>query len=168
MEPQQDILEQIRNLLGNASGSRHTGDQLLQELMDKEEIRELTARYAQRRAFGVSMADLYTDDGRFCIRRPGQSPREVKGRAALDSMYGKLAQLHDQALGMLHNHLIQVEGDRAFALTSIELRITEAGKSMIASGYYEDEFRREKGLWKFVVRSLTFFHYVPLQQGWAD
>ena len=31
----------------------------------------------------------------------------------------------------------------------------------------EDKLRREDRAWKFVVRDVTFFHWVPIQQGWA-
>jgi hypothetical protein len=47
------------------------------------------------------------------------------------------------------------------------LRIPERGKSIIASGYYEDRYRRVDGTWHFVRRDTTFLHWVPIQEGWA-
>jgi hypothetical protein len=45
--------------------------------------------------------------------------------------------------------------------------MTENGKSMIGSGYYLDQMRRENGRWRFVVRDMHFIHWVPIQEGWA-
>ena len=68
---------------------------------------------------------------------------------------------------MIHNHLISIQGDEGTGINSNELRISEDGNSIIASGFYEDRYRRVNGRWRFVVRKITFFHWVPIQQGWA-
>jgi hypothetical protein len=68
---------------------------------------------------------------------------------------------------MIHNHLVRISGDEAVGICSNELRMTQDGKSMIGSGFYEDRLRRENGHWRFVVRDMTFIHWVPIQQGWA-
>jgi hypothetical protein len=68
---------------------------------------------------------------------------------------------------MIHNHVISISGDEAIGVCSNELRMTENGRSMIGSGYYQDSYRRENGRWKFVLRDMTFIHWVPIQEGWA-
>lgn len=145
-----------------------TLEQQVQELADREEIKELTARYAHgvARGEGASVAALFTDDGTFLNRFPGQPVTEVRGRDALNKFYGAIQR--NFALPCIHNHLITLAGDEATGTCSIEVRITRSGQSMIGSGYYEDRFRRENGRWKFVVRDCTFFHFVPIQQGWAE
>lgn len=148
-----------------------TLEQKVQEIADREEIKELVSRYAHRVARGVSVADLYTDDGAYIHRRPGQPVQETRGRAALDKHYAASADVVSQgrvALPMIHNHLIEVAGNTASGLCSIELRTADKGQSIIASGYYEDTYRRENGRWKFVVRDAHMFHWVPLQEGWAN
>ena len=144
-----------------------TSEQQLKELIDREQIRELTARYAHRVAHGVSIADLFTDDGAFILRYPGRPVRETRGRAALDKLFTASAANPARPLPMIHNHLVRINGDQAIGICSNELRMTEDGKSMIGSGYYEDQLRRESGHWRFVVRDMTFIHWVPIQQGWA-
>jgi len=145
-----------------------TLEQQVRELADREEIKELTAHYAHgvARGEGDKVAALFTDDGVFLNRFPGQPVTEVRGREALNKFYGAIKR--NFALPCIHNHLINLAGDEATGTCSIEVRITRDGKSMIGSGYYEDRFRRENGRWKFVVRDCTFFHFVPIQQGWAD
>lgn len=140
----------------------------LQELIDREEIRELIARYAHRVTEGESVADMFTDDGVFIVRFPGRPVMETRGRLALDALYGPGWHSPARPLPMIHNHLIRIDGDRAIGICSNELRMTEAGESMIGSGSYEDQFRRENGQWKFVVRDMTFMHWVPIQRGWAQ
>lgn len=139
----------------------------VQELIDREEIKDLTAIYAHRMAHGLAVADLFTDDGAYINRgAPGVPPREIRGRAALDEYYGD-RDMPEPPLPMLHNHLIAVQGDVARGLCSMELRLGSNGVSIVGSGYYEDKFRRENGRWLFVERIYTYFHWVPLHQGWA-
>ena len=145
-----------------------TLEQQVQELADREEIKELTARYAHgvARGEGAKVAELFTDDGVFINRLPDQPPTEVRGRAALQKFYATIKR--NTALPCIHNHLITLAGDEASGTCSIEVRITTKQQSMIGSGYYEDRFRRENGHWKFAERHCTFFHFVPLLQGWAE
>lgn len=145
-----------------------TLEQQVQELADREEIKELTARYAHgvARGEGDKVAALFTDDGAFINRlNPNEPPTVVRGREELDKFYGAIKR--NFALPCIHNHLITLAGDEATGTCSIEVRITRGNKSMIGSGYYEDRFRRENGKWKFVERDCSFFHFVPIQEGWA-
>jgi uncharacterized protein (TIGR02246 family) len=145
-----------------------TLEQQVQALTDREEIKELTARYAHgvARGEGAKVAELFTDDGVFINRlNPNDPPTVVRGREALQKFYTNIKR--NTALPCIHNHLITLAGDEATGTCSIEVRITMKNQSMIGSGYYEDRFRRENGRWKFVERDCTFFHFVPLQQGWV-
>ena len=146
-----------------------TLEQQVQELTDREEIKELTARYAHgvARGEGAKVAELFTDDGVFINQLPtGEPPTVVRGREALTKFYGAIKR--NIALPCIHNHLITLAGDEATGTCSIEVRIARNNQSLIGSGYYDDRFRRENGRWKFVERHCTFFHFVPIQQGWAE
>jgi hypothetical protein len=155
-------------LLGRGGLDRdRTPDDRLRELEDREELRELIARYAHRTMLGVSPADMFTDDGAIVWRFPGHDAQEVRGREALDHSYGASAAEAEHPLPMLHNVLLEIDGDRAFGLCSNEVRVTQDGQSTIGSGYYEDEFWREDGRWRFALRQVTMFHWVPLGEGWA-
>ena len=146
-----------------------TLEQKIQELADREEIRDLIATYAHRVAHGLSNADLFTDDGTYINRRtPGSPGTVVRGRKELDAHFIARPGAAGTAMPMIHNTLISINEDEASAICSIELRVSDNGTSTIASGYYQDRLRREDGLWKFVMRDVTFFHWVPLQQGWAE
>jgi len=145
-----------------------TLEQQVQELADREELKELTAHYAHgvARGEGAKVAELFTDDGVFINDLPDTAPTVVRGREALNKFYGAIKR--NTALPCIHNHLITLAGDEATGTCSLEVRITRNNQSMIGSGYYEDRFRRENGRWKFVERHCTFFHFVPLQQGWVE
>lgn len=145
-----------------------TLEQKIQEIADREEIRDLTSTYAHRVAHGGANADLFTDDGAYIQRRlQDTTVKEIRGRAEIDAHYVERPGGAGAAMPMIHNHLIEIDGDEATAICSIELRVSDNGTSMIASGYYQDRLRRERGRWLFVERSVTFFHWVPMQQGWA-
>lgn len=139
----------------------------VQELADREEIRELIAIYAHRAALGIPIADLFTDDGAFIIHVPGQPVTEARGRKALDAAYGDVAASPGASLPMIHNIVLELSGDEGRGLCSIELRNSTGGQNVIASGYYEDQFRREDGHWKFVKREVFFHHFTTLEKGWA-
>jgi hypothetical protein len=136
-------------------------------LVDREEIRDLVSTYALRAAQGVSMADLFIDEGAFINKVPDTPIMEIRGREALDQFFGNMGKDGSRAMPMIHNHLISVNGDEATGFCSIEVRTAANGVSMTGSGYYRDRYRRENGRWKFVEREATFFHFVPQQPGWA-
>jgi hypothetical protein len=142
-------------------------EQKVQELADREEIRELIAAYAHRVAHGLPIANLFTDDGVFINVRPGLSTSESRGRAALETRFGPRGDETGNPLPMIHNQIIQLDGEEGRGICSNELRLTENGRSIIASAWYEDRFRHENRHWLFAERKVTFFHWVPIHEGWA-
>jgi hypothetical protein len=50
---------------------------------------------------------------------------------------------------------------------SPHLRLASNGASIVASGLYRDRYRRVDEQWKFAERDAAFFHWVPLDKGWA-
>src|SRR5215510_14538019 len=114
-----------------------TLEQQVQELADREELKELTAHYAHgvARGEGAKVAALFADDGVFINDLPDTAPTVVRGREALDKFYGAIKR--NTALPCIHNHLITLAGDEAKGTCSIEVRITRNNQSMIGSGYYK-------------------------------
>lgn len=145
-----------------------TLEQKVQILTDRAEIQELVHRYAHLVAHDLTVAQLFTDDGAFISHQPATAINGVRGRAKLDEFYAGLATGTTHPKPMIHNHLIEIRGDEAEGICSLEVRQSIDGESIIGSGWYEDSYRRVGGRWKFVVRDLRFFHYVPLQKGWAN
>src|ERR1700726_4648787 len=146
-----------------------TLEQRLQEVEDREEIKELTAKYAHwvARGEGARVTDLFTDDGRFINEGIGEKPNiEVRGRKQLDEFYPGLKK--GMALPCIHNHIIELDGDNAKGTCTIEVRITRNNQSIIGSGYYADNYRRVNDQWKFAERHAYFYHFVPLLIGWAE
>src|SRR6202158_1717103 len=146
-----------------------TVEQRLQEVEDREEIKELTAKYAHwvTRGEGAKVKDLFTDDGRFINEVIGEKPNiEVRGRKQLDEIYPALKR--GMALPCIHNHIIEINGDNAKGTCTIEVRITQNKQSIIGSGYYADTYRRVNDQWKFAERHAYFYHFVPLLKGWTE
>ena len=146
-----------------------SNEQALHELIDREELRQLVARYSHRIARSRTVDDLFTEDGAYVQRLPGKPPKFVRGRRAIASLYvGWVPDAADSPKPMIHNLLLRVAGDEAVGLSSNEVRMTAEGQSLIGSAYYRDRFRREDGRWRISLRDSTFFHLVPLARGWAS
>ncbi len=138
------------------------GDRI-QAVEDKDEIRELTARYC----YGVARGDtegvvsLFCDDG--VVEMPD---RVLRGHDELRQAYGRAApQLAPKPF--IQNHVIELDGDRATGLCAVEVRVVQDGEAYTAAGHYEDTYRRVSGEWKFARRYLVIYHWVPLSKGWA-
>jgi hypothetical protein len=68
----------------------------------------------------------------------------------------------------VHNHVVDLRGDAASGTCYLDLRASMDGKSMIGSGYYEDQYARVGTEWKFRSRKLTMCYLVPIQDGWVE
>ncbi|MBV1906717.1 MAG: nuclear transport factor 2 family protein [Pseudomonadales bacterium] len=138
---------------------------LLQELLDREAIRDLPNRYChcvwQKDVPGI--VDLFTADGWI---KMGRKP--VSGHPALLTLYEK-------ALGdlvprpFIHNHVIELENaDTAKGTCYVEIRGVQDDKSVVGAGYYDDEYRKVDGKWKIHSRDVTMHFMVPLEDGWVE
>jgi ketosteroid isomerase-like protein len=137
---------------------------VVNELADAESIRDLARKYAHHvwRNEAASVVELFCEDGEMntSLEQP------VRGKAALLELFERLIGEGDFQ-PFVHNHVIDIRGDEASGTCYVDLRATVDGKSMIGSGYYEDTYVREEGLWKIQTRGLTLRFFVPLEQGWA-
>lgn len=144
-------------------------EQRMQELEDRDEIKELTARYCWHVAHGEgeAVAQLFTDDG--VLEVTDGSLKPVRGKEDLLHFYRTSVNQPQLAIPFIQNHIIEIkDADNAEGTCGIEARFTRNGESVTAAGYYEDRYRRERGKWRFVQRRITFYHVVPLKQGWAE
>ena len=145
-----------------------TIEQRVQELADREEIKELTAKYCWHvaRGEGEAVANLFADDGVLDLADP--SFKAVRGKQDLLKFYRSSVREPEIAVPFIHNHIIEIDGDDAHGTCTIDARFIRDGESVIAAGWYEDKYRRVSGKWRFVVRKITFHHAVPLKKGWAE
>lgn len=135
--------------------TERTLNEKIQELLDREEIKELIARYAQRVAHRMSVVDLFTEDGAFILRVPGQAPIESRGREQLEKIYSVIWTSPTLSMPAIHNHVISISGDSAAAVCFVESHVRENGsRSFSGCGHYEDQLRRENGRWKFITRDV--------------
>jgi ketosteroid isomerase-like protein len=136
---------------------------LVRQLSDKDEIRDLARHYAdcvwRRDVRGA--VELFAEDG---VMDTGTgSP--IAGRAALLAAYEGM--LTGDLQPFVHNHVIELEGDRATGRCYLDLRATYDGVSMMGSGHYDDVYVRTVAGWKFLSRKLNMRFFSPLHEGWA-
>ena len=140
-------------------------EMVVRDLADKEAIRDLARRYAHcvwRRDVAGAVS-LFAADGEMDT---GDRP-VIRGKAALLEEYERMI-TGPELQPFVHNHLIELRGDRATGICYLDLRAGVEGTSMIGSGYYDDQYVRVGGEWKFRARKLTICYFVPLSEGWAE
>lgn len=137
----------------------------VRRLEDVHEIGQLRARYCQYLDDGRwdELAELFTEDGAFV----GLST--ARGRPELRTFF---AGLQEGALtAWWHfsaNETVTVEGDTAYGETWLYQPCVVDGRPHVAAGRYADRIaRRPDGRWLFEERRVTFFFWVPMDQGWA-
>lgn len=66
----------------------------------------------------------------------------------------------------IHNHVIELLGpDRAKGTCYVEVRMTREGKKWLMTGWYDDEYVKVGGEWKFQSRKTTIDSFGPLSKG---
>jgi ketosteroid isomerase-like protein len=139
---------------------------LVQELVDREAIRDLPLKYCHYvwKKDVPAIVNLFTEDGEFDA---GGAAPAAKGREALLKAY-------QEGLGALdphpfiHNHVFTLQGtDRATGNCYLDLRAVRDGQSLFGSGYYDDEYVKVGGEWKFRSRKFHIHQFGLLSEGWA-
>jgi ketosteroid isomerase-like protein len=118
---------------------------------DRDEIRDLFARYCLHIDAGAgavdAWADLFTQDGVF-----GIGPEPLVGRAALVDFATNLAAGGGGLHHVVANEVIEVDGDVARSQASI---VVLRGGQVSSSGRYVDVLRRVDGAWRIAERAFT-------------
>ena len=139
-------------------------ERMLAEALDRESIRELAARYCHAVAAGGGppLVDLFTDDGCMAgdaIPALGRPASETRGREALTRVYGEFT-TRLVLRPFIHNHVVELDGDSATGVCSVEIRAVEDGVAWDIAGHYHDRYRREGGVWKFLHRHFVLYYWV--------
>jgi len=137
--------------------AERSSEEILRELADLEAIRDLARRYAhcvwQKDVDGA--IDLFADDA---VMDMGDRPA-IEGREALLAEYRATFHL-STFKPFVHNHVIDLDGDRATGTVYLDLRASAEGTPMIGYGHYIDHYVRTAKGWKFARRQLTMEEYV--------
>lgn len=126
---------------------------------DVEAIRMLTARYAHclDRNRIEALVALFTADAVFDETRVGLGIFD--GREEIARFFEHDAKVMDKQVHYATNFVLdRLEGDEASgACYFLAQGITRSGGEIYATGFYEDEYRREGGQWLFARRTVHPF-----------
>lgn len=138
---------------------------LVRELADRDAIRELAIRYAHHawRKEVAAIVDLFADDGAF--ETAALPP--IRGREVLLVAYGRMFE-EDEFCPFVHNHVIDLDGDVATGTCYIDLRAVMRCERLSAWGFYDDDYVRVDGTWKFARRRVNMSTYVKLGEGLTE
>ena len=138
---------------------------IVQELWDREKIRELTYRYglAIEAQDEEQMAGLFTADGLVDFSALGRGV--IQGKTALKEFHRSTWPL--KVKPFFTNHVMTIHGDSASGTCSVENRAVRGDQSLIGAGRITDEYAKIEGEWKFKSRQIEMFYFVPLSEGWA-
>ena len=124
----------------------------LQELEDREQIRQIFVDYAKYLDAGdhAGYASLFADDG-VMLAQLGEAVGPAAIKEVLDTNLGPQVRGHlPEAIHVMNNQRIDIDGDTAttvvvwFYLTSDE----DGVPTVLQSGRYNDDLVRENGEWK--------------------
>ncbi len=135
--------------------TKKTTDELLAELLDREAIRDLPARYCDCvwRGDIDGLVQLFTEDGAFVIKTLEGETR-VEGREALKEFYR--VGLRHQQRPLIHNLVIDLKPKgRASGRAYLDLRSARHNYELMGAGHYADEYRKLRGRWYFETRVFT-------------
>ncbi len=122
-------------------------EKTVQRLSDIEEIRQLRHRYHQCINEGefAAIPDLFVEDGWLDFSYIGKAA----GRATLTKFFAEAPKVLPFIRQFIHNHIIDVDGDRASAVSYMEARSINDGEAYNIAGRYDDDCVRQDGVWKY-------------------
>jgi hypothetical protein len=132
-----------------------TTDELIRELADREAIRNLPLRYCDCLSQNdlEGLVSLFTENGSF-VAQNFENEVVTRGRGELKKMYENLvSDVHPRPY--THTHLVELRSeDSATGRCYVEMRSAKVNMEWLGSGYYEDDYTKVRGEWKFASRRL--------------
>src|SRR5271163_3064224 len=139
----------------------NNSDAALQGVIDREAIRDLPLKYCHCvwQKDLDSWVNLFTSDGTISTSDPNMPG--AQGREGLSKMISSgLATMKPRPF--IHNHVVNLLGpDRATGTCYVEVRMIRDGKKWSLSGWYDDEYAKVDGDWKFKSRRINIDSFAP-------
>jgi len=135
--------------------AKKTTTEALTELLDREALRELPARYCDCvwRGDLDGLVELFTAEGAFVIKGQDGETR-VEGRAALKEFYR--VGLRHQQRPLIHNVVVELhDAAHASGRCCLDMRSAKHNYELMGIGHYADEYRKLDGQWYFEARVFT-------------
>ena len=138
----------------------------IQELYDREQIRDLIHRYCWAVDKGtLSEVMALFHDPSTLILTPG---KKYEGKLAVQRWYEVYLQNRMEVLRhLVHNQVITLDGDTATSKSYFDAVGDLKGESITVAGYYEDKLLRVNGEWKFTEKVIRLDFLVPINEGWG-
>ncbi len=139
---------------------------VLQELVDREKIRQVFYRYA----FGVDTSDpeavlsVFDDPCTLIVHfEPGAPAKTYEGRGAVERFFRKgLSNDLKLLRHRISNHLVELNSDEARARVYWDEIREQQGKLILGGGTYLDKLRRVGDGWKLCEREAYADHWITL------
>lgn len=140
-------------------------EERLGRLDDIEAIRRLRQRYheAINEGYYDAIPDFFTEDGWLDFDYIGRA----EGRPTITRFFAKTPEVLPFIKQFIHNHLVEVDGDRGTGFCYLEAKTVAKGEAFMVAGRYDDVYARVDGQWLFRSMTLRAYFTVPLKQGWA-
>ena len=138
----------------------------VQRLTDIEELRSLRLRYHECVNTGraAEIPELFTDDAELDFGYLGRT----RGRAKITKFFAALPVLLDFVKQFVHNHVVEVDGDRATGVSYLEAKSVSRGQAYRVCGRYDDVCVRTPAGWRFSSMRFEPYFTVPHDQSWAQ
>jgi len=147
----------------------------VRELKDREALRDLRFRYHEYINEGkfAEIVDLFTEDGELEFGPLGKA----KGSSGILGFFKRLGPPASGGGGAgphftyvkqyIHNHVLEIQGDRARGFSYLEARPVINGEAHMVAGRYDDAYLRTERGWRFTSMTFTPHFIVPFKEGWA-
>jgi len=138
----------------------------VRRLSDIEEIRALRLRYHEyvNTNRPADIPDLFTEDAELDFGYLGRT----RGRQKITKFFAALPVLLDFVKQFIHNHAIEVDGDRATGVSYLEAKSVSRGQAYRVAGRYDDVCVRTPVGWRFSSMKFVPSFTVPFDQSWAQ
>ena len=137
-------------------------EERLQQLEDRQAIRDLVAEYCRAiddRDLEAFLA-IYTDN---CVHGQQDGALHLVGKAALREYYAARFLQYGVTFHYPHAHVVTFDGpDNAHGWVSGHAEMGLQGEGWLAAFRYTDEYRRDNGVWRFAKRELAAWYYLRM------